>query len=158
MGCMQLRSSEKGIIKSNIVNNNDKEKEPKINEDNNKLNNYSNHKPTLSKSSFTNQERQNSSPNVVPVKVSINTAKSPKHILDFNDEHKIPLPSSNNLPTGINKITASSNFQPRGSINKIQKFEVTEVDKIIIKQSLSCIFTSWTDNFCVHDCGFSPST
>lgn len=39
MGCMQLRSSEKGIIKSNIVNNNDKEKEPKINEDNNKLNN-----------------------------------------------------------------------------------------------------------------------
>ena len=138
MGCMQLRSSEKGIIKSNIVNNNDKEKEPKINEDNNKLNNYSNHKPTLSKSSFTNQERQNSSPNVVPVKVSINAAKSPKHILDFNDEHKIPLPnSSNNLPTGINKITASSNFQPRGSINKIQKFEVTEVDKIIIKQSLS---------------------
>ena len=136
MGCMQLKPLDKGIIKSNLVTNNENNK--KNNEDVSKMNNLSNHKQTLSKSSFTNQDRQISTPYEMGKRGSLNYMLPPRHFLDLNEEKKVLLPnSSQNLIKSHVLPKIKANLQPTGLISKIENFEIGEIDKIQIKQALS---------------------
>lgn len=136
MGCMQLKPLDKGIIKSNLVTNNENNK--KNNEDVSKMNNLSNHKQTLSKSSFTNQDRQISTPYEMGKRGSLNYMLPSRHFLDLNEEKKVLLPnSSQNLIKSHVLPKIKANLQPIGSISKIENFEIGEIDKIQIKQALS---------------------